>query len=63
MQFYRKHGFGVVAIHTGAMSKVRALKPHVPLVDENGVVLYDFLELESDSLRLNRKGIPKRAEF
>ena len=45
-RFYERVGFGLVAVHEGAMARSRALKPEIPLVGEAGVPIRDELEYE-----------------
>ncbi|MGV8083627.1 MAG: GNAT family N-acetyltransferase [Coriobacteriia bacterium] len=44
--FYRTMGFDLVAVHRGAVTRARALKPEIPLFGEGGVAIEDELEYE-----------------
>jgi ribosomal protein S18 acetylase RimI-like enzyme len=44
--FYQKRGFRLVAVYLNAMEETRRLKPHIPLVGDNGIPLRDEIELE-----------------
>jgi DNA-3-methyladenine glycosylase I len=46
LRFYQRRGFEIVAVHRNAMSKIRQVKPQVPLVGANGIPLRDMIELE-----------------
>ncbi len=44
--FYQHYGFSLYALHCGAVSRSRQIKPEIPLVGENGIPIRDELELE-----------------
>jgi GNAT superfamily N-acetyltransferase len=44
--FYQKCGMRMVAIHLDAVTQARALKPQIPLVDDNGLPIRDEVEFE-----------------
>lgn len=44
--FYQTHGFDIIALHRNTMDTVRAQKPDVPLIGENGIPLRHEIELE-----------------
>lgn len=44
--FYRARGWTLVALHLGAVTSARALKPEIPLLGEGGVAIEDELEYE-----------------
>lgn len=46
LEFYKKRGFVLVAIHEGAVSKARKIKPSIPLVSPDGIPIKDEIELE-----------------
>jgi N-acetylglutamate synthase-like GNAT family acetyltransferase len=46
IDFYRAHGFEIVAIHEGAIERSRELKPSIPLLDDRGVPIRDEIEME-----------------
>ena len=46
LEFYRKRGFQVVAVHKGAVERSRMLKPTIPLRGIGGVPIEDEIELE-----------------
>ena len=46
--FYRTVGWKEVAIHKGAVTESRKLKPEIPLQDERGVPIEDEIEFEWD---------------
>jgi len=43
--FYVRHGYRLVAVHLGAMDRVRRLKPEVPKTGHDGLPLRDVIEL------------------
>jgi RimJ/RimL family protein N-acetyltransferase len=45
-RFYERCGFTLVAVHRGAVSESRKLKPEIPLVGADGIPIEDELELE-----------------
>ena len=45
--FYHAQGMRQVAIHHGAVTQARALKPEIPLVGEDGIPIEDESEYES----------------
>jgi GNAT superfamily N-acetyltransferase len=45
-RFYERRGFALVAVHRGAASESRKLKPEMPLVGAGGIPIEDELELE-----------------
>jgi GNAT superfamily N-acetyltransferase len=44
--FYQRRGFELVAVHRGAVDASRKIKPSIPLIGENGILLRDEIELE-----------------
>ena len=46
LRFYQKRGFELVAVHRGAVTESRKLKPSIPLIGENNIPLRDEIELE-----------------
>lgn len=44
--FYRACGWTLVAVHLGAVTSARALKPEIPHLGEGGVAIEDELEYE-----------------
>ena len=44
--FYRARGWTLLAVHVGAVTSARALKPEIPLLGEGGVAIEDELEYE-----------------
>jgi len=46
IKFYQKRGFKIVAVHNNAVEKSRELKPSIPLVADNGIVINDEIEFE-----------------
>ncbi len=44
--FYRACGWSLVAVHLGAVTSARALKPEIPLLGEGCVAIEDELEYE-----------------
>lgn len=46
LRFYQKRGFELVAIHRGAVTEARKLKPEIPLIGDNEIPLRDEIELE-----------------
>jgi GNAT superfamily N-acetyltransferase len=51
LAFYQRGGFVLTALHPGAITRQRALKPTIPDVAENGIPIRDMLALEK---RLDR---------
>jgi ribosomal protein S18 acetylase RimI-like enzyme len=45
-RFYERLGFGLVAVHEGAVDRSRRVKPEIPLVSDNGTPIRDELEYE-----------------
>jgi ribosomal protein S18 acetylase RimI-like enzyme len=45
-RFYERLGFGLVAVHAGAIARSRALKPEIPFLAEDGTPIADELEYE-----------------
>jgi len=46
IEFYRRRGWKLVAIHEGAIEVSRRLKPQIPLVGRGGVPIRDEIEFE-----------------
>ncbi len=46
LTFYLRRGYRLVRLHLDAMSRVREVKPDVPLVGNDGIPLRDMWELE-----------------
>ena len=46
MQFYRRRGWKLVAIHFNAVDKARRIKPEIPLRGEAGIPMRDEFELQ-----------------
>lgn len=46
LEFYKRKGFKVVAIHKDAVNKSRKLKPEIPMIGENGIPIQDEIEME-----------------
>jgi GNAT superfamily N-acetyltransferase len=46
--FYRTVGWKQVAIHKGAVTESRKLKPEIPSLDDRGVPIEDEIEFERD---------------
>ncbi len=45
LRFYQRRGFRLVAAHIGAIDEARRLKPEIPLVGLDGILIRDELEL------------------
>jgi len=45
LRFYQKRGFELVAVHAGAVTRSRRVKPEIPLIGEGGIPIRDELEL------------------
>jgi ribosomal protein S18 acetylase RimI-like enzyme len=45
-RFYERLGFRLVAVHQGAVSRSRVLKPEIPLLSDDGTPIADELEYE-----------------
>lgn len=48
LSFYLNRGYRLVRVHLNAMDRVRASKPSVPQVGQNGLPLRDMWEVEKD---------------
>jgi len=46
IDFYRRRGFSLIAIHLGAIKKSRQLKPEIPLQNVSGAAIEDEWEFE-----------------
>lgn len=46
LRFYQKRGFALCALRVDAIQASRELKPHIPLLGEDGIPIRDELELE-----------------
>ena len=46
LAFYQRRGYRLVRLHLGGMDRVRAAKPEVPLVGNDGIPLRDMWELQ-----------------
>ncbi|MCM4077572.1 GNAT family N-acetyltransferase [Paractinoplanes hotanensis] len=46
LRFYQRRGLRLVAVHSGAVDRARALKPAIPLVGAHGIEIHDELVLE-----------------
>jgi DNA-3-methyladenine glycosylase I len=46
LRFYQKRGFLLVAVYRNALEQSRRLKPEIPLVGIDGILLRDEIELE-----------------
>ena len=44
--FYQKRGFELAALHRGAVSESRKIKPNIPIIGNDGIPLRDEIELE-----------------
>jgi len=43
--FYQKRGYRLWAIHRDSITRARLDKPSIPLVDENGIIIADEIEV------------------
>lgn len=48
LRFYQKRGFVLVAVHRGAVTASRKIKPEIPLMGADGIPIRDEIELERD---------------
>ncbi len=46
IEFYKRRGFKIAAVHKGAMVESRKLKPEIPLYGIDGVPITDEVEME-----------------
>jgi GNAT superfamily N-acetyltransferase len=46
LRFYQKRGFRIVAVHSGVVDMMRALKPSIPEIGLDGIPMRDEIELE-----------------
>lgn len=44
--FYQKRGFSLIGLRAGAVDQSRKLKPGIPEIGQNGIPIWDELELE-----------------
>ena len=44
--FYQRNGYTLSALHLGAITAFRRLKPQIPEMDPTGILLRDMIELE-----------------
>jgi GNAT superfamily N-acetyltransferase len=48
LRFYQRRGFRLVALHVGAITRSRQLKPEIPMTGIDGIPITDEIELELD---------------
>lgn len=48
VEFYRRRGYRVAAVHRGAVVQSRRLKPSIPRIGANGIPIEDEIEMELD---------------
>jgi len=46
LNFYQKHGFVFAGIRINALESARRLKPEIPLLGFDGILLRDEIDLE-----------------
>ena len=46
IEFYKKRGFTLAAVHKDAIAESRKLKPQIPLLGKNGIPIKDEIEFE-----------------
>jgi GNAT superfamily N-acetyltransferase len=46
LRFYQRYGFVLVALHRGAVTRSRTLKPEIPMTGNEGIPIRDEIELE-----------------
>jgi DNA-3-methyladenine glycosylase I len=46
LRFYQKRGFVLSTVRINAIAESRKLKPHIPLLDDDGLPIRDEIELE-----------------
>jgi GNAT superfamily N-acetyltransferase len=46
IEFYKKRGYALAAIHKNAIEASRKLKPQIPLIGKNGIPIKDEIEFE-----------------
>lgn len=46
LRYYQKRGFRLVAVHQGAVTEARRLKPEIPLLGLDDIPITDEIELE-----------------
>jgi ribosomal protein S18 acetylase RimI-like enzyme len=46
VEFYRRRGYRVAAVHRGAVVELRRLKPSIPLAGLDGIPIEDEIEME-----------------
>jgi GNAT superfamily N-acetyltransferase len=46
MEFYKKRGFTVTAVHNDAIEESRRLKPEIPQIGVDGIPIRDEIEME-----------------
>lgn len=55
--FYQRRGWWIIAVHAGAMDRVREMGKPVPLVASNGLPIRDEIELEYGPIRSAHGGL------
>lgn len=55
LRFYQKQGFRVVAVHCGAVDKMRQFKPQIPMLGDDDLPIHDEIELEISPLKATAK--------
>lgn len=48
LRYWQKRGFVIIAVHQGAITEARRIKPEIPLVGLDGIPIRDEIELEID---------------
>jgi len=46
LRFYQRRGWSIVAVHPGAVTAARRIKPGIPLTGHHGIPIRDEVELE-----------------
>ena len=46
--FYQRRGYSLIALHLNAMEQSRKLKPQIPVIGKDGILLRDEIELEKN---------------
>jgi GNAT superfamily N-acetyltransferase len=60
--FYQRNGFVLLAVHPGAVDRMRAIKPTIPEVADNGIPIRDQLDLEKPLAPAAKRACEEDAE-
>lgn len=55
LKFYQKRGYRIVEIIPDAVQKAREIKPSIPLIGNEGILIYDELKLRKVLSEMNKE--------